>query len=119
GLGSSTLALLRERQAHRIANDARAAAVKERQSAEAARARAEENALTARRNAYAADMFAAQQAYENGNLGRARDLLKAHWPEPGESDLRGFEWNYLWNLCRGDNLHTFSGHSLVVRCVAF
>ena len=29
---------------------------------------------------YAADMFAAQQAFENGNLGRARDFLKAHWP---------------------------------------
>src|SRR6185369_4726157 len=55
---------------------------------------------------YAADLFAAQQAFENGNLGRARDFLKAHWPRPGELDLRGFEWRYLWNLCKGDSLHT-------------
>src|SRR5205807_3811124 len=68
---------------------------------------------------YAADMYAAQQAFEDGNLGRARDLLKAHWPKPGEPDLRGFEWRYLWNLCRGDNFHTFSGHSKLVQCVAF
>ncbi len=68
---------------------------------------------------YAADMSAAQQAFENGNLGRARELLKAHWPSPGEPDLRGFEWRYLWNLCRGDNFHTFAGHSKAVHCVAF
>jgi WD40 repeat protein len=64
-------------------------------------------------------MFAAQQAFENGNLGHARDLLKAQWPKPGEPDLRGFEWRYLWNLCRGDNFHTFPGHSAAVQCVAF
>src|SRR5439155_1135523 len=37
----------------------------------------------------------------------------------GEPDLRGFEWRYLWNLCRGDNFHTFVGHSNLVSCVAF
>jgi serine/threonine protein kinase len=89
------------------------------EQARAARDRAEENALTAQRNAYAADMFAAQQAFESGNLGRARDLLKTHWAKRGDRDLRGFEWRYLWKLCQGDNIHTFSGHSNVVRCVAF
>ncbi len=39
--------------------------------------------------------------------------------KPGEPDLRGFEWRYLWNLCRGDTLHTFSGHSDAVQSVAF
>ncbi|MHB8520529.1 MAG: WD40 repeat domain-containing serine/threonine protein kinase [Limisphaerales bacterium] len=68
---------------------------------------------------YAANMNAAQQAFEYGNLGRARDFLKAHWPKRGEPDLRGFEWRYLWNLCQGDNFHTFPGHSNVVSCVAF
>jgi WD40 repeat protein/serine/threonine protein kinase len=72
-----------------------------------------------RQNLYAADMSVAQQAYENNNFGRGRELLKAHWPERGEPDLRGFEWRYLWNLCRGDNFHTFPGHSDVVSCVAF
>jgi len=68
---------------------------------------------------YAADMYAAQQVFELGNLGRARDLLKEHWAKRGEPDLRGFEWRYLWNLCQGDNFQTFSGHSNVVQCVAF
>jgi WD40 repeat protein/tRNA A-37 threonylcarbamoyl transferase component Bud32 len=68
---------------------------------------------------YAADMYAAQQALENGNLNRARELLKAHWSNSGDPDLRGFEWRYLWHQCRGDSFHTFSGHSDVVRSVSF
>ena len=72
-----------------------------------------------RQNLYAADMNLAQQSFELGNLGRARERLKAHWPKRGELDLRGFEWRYLWNQCQGDNFHTFSGHSNVVSCVAF
>jgi WD40 repeat protein len=72
-----------------------------------------------RQNLYAADMSVAQQAFENNNFGRGGELLRAHWPERGEPDLRGFEWRYLWNQCRGDNFHTFRGHSNVVCCVAF
>jgi len=72
-----------------------------------------------RQSLYAADMNLAQQALEIGNLGRARDLLEAHWPKRGESDLRGFEWRYLWNSCQGDNFYTFVGHSNVVSCVAY
>jgi WD40 repeat protein len=29
-------------------------------------------------------------------------LLNKHLPKPGEPDLRGFEWRYLRQLCRGD-----------------
>src|SRR5262249_14556629 len=36
-----------------------------------------------------------------------------------ETDLRGFEWFYLWNLCKGDALATFTGHQWIVTCVAF
>ena len=27
-----------------------------------------------------------------------RELLEPHFPQTGESDLRGFEWHYLWKL---------------------
>ena len=30
--------------------------------------------------------------------------------QAGETDLRGFEWRYLWNLCRGEQLATLTGH---------
>jgi WD40 repeat protein len=33
--------------------------------------------------------------------------------------LRGFEWRYLWNLCRGQELATLTGHSWIVTCSAF
>jgi WD40 repeat protein/serine/threonine protein kinase len=102
-----------------LANRARQAAVNSRILAEQAEAKEQQQRQLAEVRLYAADMAAAQQAFENGNLGRARDLLQAHWPRPGQRDLRGFEWRYLWNLCRGDNFHTFFGHSNTVRSVAF
>jgi WD40 repeat protein/serine/threonine protein kinase len=101
------------------ATRARRAAVTSRTLAEQAQVKEQHQRELAEVRLYAADMYAAQHAFENGNLGRARDLLEAHWPRPGETDLRGFEWRYLWHLCQGDNFHTFSGHSSGVRCVAF
>jgi WD40 repeat protein len=95
------------------------AAVTSQTLAEQAQAKEQHQRELAEVRLYAADMYAAQHAFENGNLGRARELLKAHWPSPGETDLRGFEWRYLWNLCQGDNFHTLSGHSRTVQCVAF
>ena len=58
------------------------------------------------RNLYAADMNLAYQALEIGNLGRAIHLMEKHRPKPGEADLRGFEWRYLWQLCQGDEAST-------------
>src|SRR6266511_552213 len=77
---------------------------------------------------YAADVNLAQQALEAGNLVRATTILQAYLPgsksgirnpkSETEQDLRGFEWYYLKNLCRGDEAHTFRGHTQAVRCVA-
>jgi WD40 repeat protein len=53
---------------------------------------------------YTSDMNLAQQAWDDGHLLRARELLDAHVPKPGEPDLRGFEWRYLWNLFQVDSL---------------
>lgn len=51
---------------------------------------------------YASDMSLAQQALAMNDLGRARRLLEGHRPAPGEVDLRGWEWRYLWQECRTD-----------------
>ncbi|MBL9172652.1 MAG: protein kinase [Verrucomicrobiales bacterium] len=61
-----------------------------------------ENREHSRRLLYAADMKQAQQSVNESNLGRARRLLDRHRPAPGEEDLRGWEWRYLWQLCRGE-----------------
>ncbi len=95
--------------------------------AEAQRIRAETGELLARRNAYAAEMTLAQQALAEGNLGRARELLDHYRPDAkseirnpkSEVDLRGWEWRYLWQQCRGDEQFTLSGHSNRVHAVAF
>ncbi len=69
-------------------------------SATAAQHDAEARAHDARTALYAADMNLCQAALKANNLGRARRLLDAHRPAPGASDLRGWEWRYLWAQCR-------------------
>jgi WD40 repeat protein/serine/threonine protein kinase len=66
-----------------------------------------------RRNAYAADMRVAALSLEQQNLGHADDLLRRYLPKRGEEDLRGFEWRYLWQQCRGDELYTLNNESIV------
>ena len=43
--------------------------------------------------------------------------ILGHRPGPGEEDLRGFEWYYLWRLCHHDR--TLRGHAGPVFAVAF
>lgn len=57
-----------------------------------------------RQNLYAADINLAQQALQVNNLRLARSLLQNHLPQPGQPDLRGFEWRYLWEQCRSEEL---------------
>src|SRR5678815_5132465 len=64
--------------------------------------RAEQSAAQARRLLYVADINLAQQSLELNLLGRARHLLDRHRPQPGQEDLRGWEWRWLWQQCRGD-----------------
>jgi WD40 repeat protein/serine/threonine protein kinase len=70
--------------------------------------RMQEEESIARRNLYSADMNLAYRAWEEGNTQRAQSLLRAHLPERGREDLRGFEWRYLWQLCRDESRFTFS-----------
>ena len=80
---------------------------------------AEENAAKTRLNLYAADVNLAAQALGDGDYGLARRTLDGLRPHAGEADLRGFEWRYLWNLSRGDQLATLTGHEWIVTCAAF
>jgi eukaryotic-like serine/threonine-protein kinase len=66
------------------------------------RRRAVQSESTARLNEYVADINLAQQSLTAGNYGRAVQLLEKHRPRPGEPDLRGFEWRYLWQVSQGD-----------------
>lgn len=65
----------------------------------------------ARRHLYAAQMNLAQAAIREGQLSRAVELLRGQEPQPGQPDLRGFEWHYLWRLCHSyrHNLTTHQG----------
>jgi len=72
-----------------------------------------------RLNAYAADMYLGFRAFEDGHLGLARSMLAGLVPEPGQRDLRGFEWHLLSRLCKGDDIASFPDHSAAVAAVAF
>jgi class 3 adenylate cyclase/tRNA A-37 threonylcarbamoyl transferase component Bud32 len=60
-------------------------------------------AETLSRALYVADMNLAQRAWDEGNLERAQVKLRTYLPKPGASDYRGFEWRYLWQLCRDES----------------
>ena len=49
-------------------------------------------------------MNLAQHAWEAGSIERVLELLEQHRPKAGESDLRGFEWYYLYRLCHAELL---------------
>jgi WD40 repeat protein/serine/threonine protein kinase len=66
-----------------------------------------------RLHSYATDMRVASLALEEDNLGRVTELVRKYQPRRGETDLRGFEWRYLWQQCRGDERHTFAHRGLV------
>jgi WD40 repeat protein/serine/threonine protein kinase len=67
---------------------------------------------------YAAHMNLAQQAWEAGGAERARELLEQQRPKPGETDLRGFEWRYLYRLSHAEIL-TVKGHTGFVSSMAY
>lgn len=64
--------------------------------------RAKEKEHLARSRAYAADMNLSQQALAHDNLGLATSLLDRYRPSGAETDLRGWEWRYLWQLTRSE-----------------
>ncbi len=112
GLGISTRALVGERAAHKEAERARG---EERFQ----RVRAEAGELAARRFAYASDMNLVQQALGANNLGRAREILHRNHPQPGQVDLRGWEWCHLWQCSRSSARLTLCEEPMSVLIVAY
>jgi WD40 repeat protein/serine/threonine protein kinase len=109
GVLSSTWQAVRATRAKREALAARQKAEASETKALAAQAnetrlrqQAEAAELAARQRAYASDMNVAKQALAGSNLGRALDLLHRQRPLPGQKDLRGWEWRYLWQQTHSD-----------------
>ncbi len=89
----------RARAAEQQAQQAQAGETKLREQAQA-------QEVTARQIAYAADMNLAMQAVKDSDMGRALELLNRHRSQPGQPDLRGWEWRYLWQQTHSDALST-------------
>jgi len=64
--------------------------------ADAESQRAREHADQARQLLYAGDLRLAGLAARRNDVERRRELLMQHVPVGEETDLRGFEWHFLW-----------------------
>ena len=84
----------RAAQQTKLAVDAEARAVKDREAAR-------EAAAANKRIAYSAHMNLGQQAWDEADIAFLHDLLERYIPQPGEEDLRCFEWYYWWRLSHG------------------
>ncbi len=104
-------------QQRRQAVAERQIAEQQRQELVAQRLRAEQQERTYRQLLYPLYMNLAHESWEKANMGGMRKLIADHVPSPGQEDLRGFEWYYLWRLCHGD-LFTWQ-HADYVYAVAF
>ncbi|HEY5911990.1 MAG TPA: protein kinase [Verrucomicrobiae bacterium] len=96
-----------EREQNRLrleAVNARDDEANQRRAAVQAQQQAEAERLAARQQAYAADMELGEQALAMNDRGLARRLLDRHRNRPGETDLRGWEWRYLWAQCQSEEL---------------
>jgi WD40 repeat protein len=80
------------------------------------RNRATQQERAKNRALYAAQMNLAQQNWEYFNVARVLSMLREYVPLPGQEDLRGFEWYYLWQLCHSERL-TLRHESYVHRAV--
>ena len=131
GLAVAALGLVRERAArlHAVALEREQSRLRERaesaQKNEAAlRQKAQQEELASRRLAYASDMNLAQQALALNNLGKARALLNRHRPASPSTnalpttDLRGWEWRYLWSQCQSDASSVFLKRADLIRSMA-
>ena len=66
---------------------------------------ATQGAVLNRRLSYNAQMNLALRELQNGQITRVEDLLAATTPSPGEEDLRGFEWRFLFSATNNDVYH--------------
>jgi hypothetical protein len=86
--------------------------------AEAQRARAETLAEENRVTLYAARIKIAEETLKDGDARNALSILNELIPQEGQSDLRSFDWFYLWKQCHNEKFG-LSGQAYNVYCVAF
>jgi len=84
-------------------------AEEQREEAKLQRARAESSEAEVRRVLYMARMNQANQAFKDGQIGRAVQLLEEYRHVSEEDDPRGFEWHYLMRRCGGAR-HVCNAH---------
>jgi WD40 repeat protein len=85
--------------------------------------------LKARQNQYASDMFRAYAALNQGDVFSVLRLLDRNRPagtfgpfsrnSQPSSDIRGWEWRYLWQQCRGQQLFILGYHTNGASTVGF
>ncbi len=114
GATVSTWQAVRARQAEREQTRLKEVAVKALDGEKAQALKATEGQQQAERSLYAAKMNLAQQAWQQNNVGRLRELLE----ETATNALRGFEWNY-WQRQTHLELFTLNGHGASIESVAF
>jgi WD40 repeat protein len=130
GIIVSTGQALRARKAEkqqetlRASADAKSVEASQAQTQEAKlRHEAQTEARRTRLRAYLADMNLADQALAETNLGIARELLDRYLPGQGTNsdhpneDLRGWEWRYLQQRARGQQLATIEASAPVGQVV--
>jgi WD40 repeat protein len=71
----------------------------------------------ANRYLYGAQMNLASKALDEGNLGRAYQLLVKNDSSQG-IDHRNWEWYHLWSQCRNDQLKDLGSHEHIARSIA-
>lgn len=81
--------------------------------------RAEAESLKFQFRSYGADMNLASRALEDSDFGGTRELLNKHTPQKGGPDFRGWEWRYLSECIRSDEVRFLGRHSNSVSVVAF
>ena len=85
------------------ANRQRQVAERERTESARHRAIAERERADATRQLYVSQMNLAERAWDEINVGRARELLESQMPEHTNGvDLRGWEWHHLWRLTHSE-----------------
>jgi hypothetical protein len=119
GLCLSTWQYLAKSRAEATQRHLREEADGARSNEAAARRAAEIQELAARKKAYSSDMKLVQLALADGDNARAQDLLDHQRPALGQEDLRGWEWRYFWQFCRGDPAILLTQRSNSVQAVSF
>ncbi len=107
-------ALEQEQEASQQRNDAR----RQRDEVQALNKKLPATQAQLRRTLYAAQINLVQHAWEAGGIVRMVELLEQHRPKTGETELRGFEWQYLYRLCHSELL-PLKRHTSPVNSVAF